>query len=71
MKKNWDAREREYVFDHAGWIDEAGVAHFHHKDFNRMVNIGVSAYDKNVRTLMIPTVNGMSLILEGKHFVVV
>ena len=68
--KNWDAYEREDILNNGGRFDANGIAHFTKKCWESMQYTDVSIKDKNVRTLMIPSIHGCCLIFEGKHFVI-
>ena len=68
--KHWDAREREYIFDH-GWRiepDNDEMLVLTQRQFDENQYTGRSIRDGNVRTLMLPSVHGCCLIFEGKHF---
>lgn len=66
--KKWDSREQEYIFDHGWKLDKDEMLILTKEQFNKYQYSGRSVQDKNVKTLMLPSVNGCCLIFEGKHF---
>ena len=69
-KKNWDAREREWVFDHGGRIDDNGIAHFPAIWFKDFQYTHESFRHPGKKALMISSEFGCSLIFEDLHFVI-
>ena len=68
--KKWDIREQEYIFDHGWKLDKDEMLILTKKQFEEHQYSSHSIYDGNIKTLMLPSVNGCCLIYEGKHFVV-
>ena len=65
---NWGNREREWVFDHCGKIDECGIAHIPASVFADK-KWSYSFRHPGKKMLAIPTDLGCALIFEGLHFV--
>lgn len=68
-KLNWDSRQREFIFDHNGRIDDNGIIHFP-KSAERTIHFGDSVRYPEKRTLMLSDNFGLCLIFEGIHFVI-
>ena len=66
----FDARTREYFFDHGARIGEDSRFILPRDRFEKMAYAGTSVRDPSVRTLMVPSEYGVCLLFEGKHFVV-
>jgi hypothetical protein len=66
--KKWDSREQEYAFDHGWRFDKDEMLILTKQQFRAAPYTGRSVRDSKVRTIMLPTVNGSCLILEGLHF---
>lgn len=66
--KKWDSREQEYIFDRGWKLDKDEMLILTREQFQKYQYSGRSVRDKDVKTLMLPSVNGCSLIFEGKHF---
>lgn len=66
-----DPRSREYLYDHGARIDNSsGMIYISRQQFDRLSHTDRSIHDHTKRTWMIPTTNGICLIIEGKHFTV-
>lgn len=70
MPCNVDATMREFIFDHGGRIAADGMIVITKDRFDQLQYTGHSIKDPNVRTWMLSDNFGLTLILEGKHFVV-
>ena len=70
-RKMWDAREKEYIFDHGWKINKEGKIELTRSQFNKCQYSGTSIRNPEIKTLMIPTTNGCALIFEHKHFEVI
>ncbi len=68
MKINFDPVEREYIFDHGGWLDANGMAVMPKARFEKAQYTGWSVRKDNTRTWTIPSQHGLSLLYEGEHF---
>lgn len=66
--KKWDFYERECAFDHGWHFDRDETLVLTAKQYEEYQYSGTSIKNPNVRTLMIPSINGSCLIFEGKHF---
>ena len=65
---SWSERARAYI-SARGWVlDENGVIVLTGKQYQSYQHTGRSIRDSSVRTLLIPTEQGSTLILERKHF---
>ena len=67
----YDARSREYIYDHGWTIDKEGIINLTAEQFKRHQYTGTMLFDPSIKTLMIPSIHGSTLILEGKHFKIV
>lgn len=67
----WDAYEKEYIFDHGWRINDSGKIELTKEQFEKNQYSGKSISDKNVKTLMLPSMHGCCLIFENKHFIIV
>ena len=68
-KMIWDSRQKEFIFDHSGRIDENGIAHFHKSESTR-IRFGDSVRYPDKLTLVMPSDYGICLVYEGMHFVI-
>lgn len=66
-----DQTSREFLYDHGARIDDSsGMIYISRQQFDRLSHTDRSTHDQTKRTWMIPTTNGICLIIEGKHFTV-
>ena len=70
MPCNVDATMREFIFDHGGRIAADGMIVISKDRFDQLQYTGHSYKDPTVRTWMLRDNQGVTLIFEGKHFVV-
>lgn len=68
--KIWDNIEKHCIFDHGWSIDKNDKIILTEKQFKEYHYSGYSIKDNKIRTLMIPSNYGLSLIFEHKHFIV-
>lgn len=67
----WDAREKECIFDHGWTIDKDDKIRLTKAQFEKYQYTGRSIHDHNIKTLMIPSIHGCTLLFEHKHFEVI
>lgn len=67
MLHTFDSREREYIFDRGWTVKKDGMLVVPKADAKRL---GKSVRFPGMRTLMLPSETGCTLIIEGRHFVV-
>lgn len=67
IRHNFDAIEREYIFDHGWRVTEDGLLELTAAQY-RKVWVGRSLRHPELRTLQIPSLHGSCLLFEGKHF---
>ena len=70
MKNMFDNCEREYIFDRGWKINSDGLVALSAKQFEKYAYTGTLLKDPSKRTLMLPSMYGCTLIIEGLHFVV-
>lgn len=66
----YDAIEREYIFDKGWRINADGLLEITAKQAEKEQYIGYSIRHNGQRTLMIPSVHGCCLLFEGEHFII-
>ena len=62
----FDNYERQYIADRGLRLDDDGLIVLTKRQAARM--IGRSIYRPQVRTMTIPSIHGLCLLFEGKHF---
>ena len=62
----FDNYERQYIADRGLRLDDDGLIVLTKRQAARMT--GRSIYRPQVRTMIIPSIHGLCLLFEGKHF---
>ena len=67
----WTGRTLEFILDHGLQVDEAGIIQIPAGKWSDLQYTAASIENSNIRTLLVPSDFGSSLLFENKHFVVV
>ena len=69
MKRMYSKREREYFFDHGWRINADGLLTLTAKQAAQ--STGKSIRYPGKRTLMVPSDDGLVLLIEDRHFIII
>lgn len=67
----FDSTEREYILDRGWHINDDGLLELTRAQFSKAPYAGCSYEDMKKHTLMIPSLHGVTLLYEDKHFIIV